>query len=485
MSASTIAIDDVSDTDAEGAHPITADAAQVRTEHGLIKAHGYAAVAGLVISALFGTMVALKFVWPEFLGSQAWATWGLLRYNHTQGILFGWLCNAFIAFFYHATPRLAGRPVLSRKLGWTLFFVWNIGTVLTGWGLVEANLDAWLVAIKPLEWTEFPPIVNLMTEIGLLLIVIQFATPMVRGPERSHLYVSAWYIMGGGVFTLLAFPMGSMLPEFVPGAVGAAFSGLWIHDAVGLLVTPMAVSIAYYVLPAVTGRPVRSHFLSMIGFWVLFFVYPLNGTHHYVYSAIPMHTQQAAIAASLILGLDVLLVVFNQLGAIRHNTWRMRDDVPLRFAFTGVIFYLTVSLQGAFQALMPVQRVTHFTDWVIGHSHLAMLGFASFLAIAGLLHAWQRMPETRYNTRLANWAFWLIFVGLILMVGDLTIVGLIQGEMWREPTTWIASVQASAPYWAIRAGSAIPIIAGFGCLIAAMTTGPTLAQRTQAMEAAA
>lgn len=450
--------------------------ATVGTEHDLVRAHGWAAVAGLVISALFGTLVAIKFVRPDFLASEPWATWGLLRYNHTQGILFGWLCNAFLAFLYHAVPRLSGRPVLSRRLGWVLFWLWNAGMVLPGWILVEANLPQWLLAIKPLEWTEFPLAVNLMTEIGMLLIAIQFVVPMIRGPERNRLYVSAWYVMGGGVFTLLAFPMGSLVPEFVPGAVGAAFSGLWIHDAVGLLVTPFTLAISYYVLPAATGRPVHSHFLSMLGFWILFFVYPLNGTHHYVYSAIPMDTQRAAIAASLILGLDVILVVFNQLMSVRHNAWRLRGDVALRYVFVGVIFYLVVSIQGATQALMPMQRVIHFTDWVIGHSHLAMLGFASFISIGGLLYAWRRTPGVRYHDGLANAAFWLIFGGLMLMFADLTVAGLIQGSLWREPTAWMASVRASMPYWWVRVASAIPLLAGFICLIAALASGERVTQ---------
>jgi cbb3-type cytochrome oxidase subunit 1 len=58
----------------------------------------------VVISALFGTVVATKFVLPDFLGGTAWATWGRLRYNHTQGILFGFLGNSFIAFMYYAVP---------------------------------------------------------------------------------------------------------------------------------------------------------------------------------------------------------------------------------------------------------------------------------------------------------------------------------------------------------------------------------------------
>ena len=78
------------------------------TESGLIRAHGLAALAMVVYSALLGLAVALKFHWPDFLGDTAWLTWGRLRYAHTQGIFFGWLGNAFLAFFYHRRAA-AGR----------------------------------------------------------------------------------------------------------------------------------------------------------------------------------------------------------------------------------------------------------------------------------------------------------------------------------------------------------------------------------------
>src|SRR6201997_100399 len=93
-------------------------------EYGLVRAHVFASLVTLVISVLFGITVATKFTFPEFLGGHAWLTWGRLRYNHTQGIFFGWLGNAFLAFCYYAVPRLANRPVLSRKLGWLLFWIW-------------------------------------------------------------------------------------------------------------------------------------------------------------------------------------------------------------------------------------------------------------------------------------------------------------------------------------------------------------------------
>ena len=110
--------------DAHEASDLPTTDAVARTEYDLVRAHGLAALITLILSALFGTAVAIKFVLPNFLGGEPWATWGLLRYNHTQGIMFGWLGNAFLAFLYFATPRLSGSPVTGRRLGWTLFALW-------------------------------------------------------------------------------------------------------------------------------------------------------------------------------------------------------------------------------------------------------------------------------------------------------------------------------------------------------------------------
>jgi cytochrome c oxidase cbb3-type subunit I/II len=438
-------------------------------EYGLIRAHVFASLVTLLCSVLFGILVATKFTFPEFLGGHGWLTWGRLRYNHTQGIFFGWLGNAFLAFFYYVVPRLANRPVVSRRLGWVLFSIWNFAVVLPGWVLVAAGFS------QPLEWAEFPLIVDAFVVLAFILMVFEFVLPFLRA-RLSELYVSGWYIIGGIVFTLLAYPVGNLVPELIPGAPGAAFSGLWIHDAVGLYVTPFAAAIAYYVIPAVTRRPIFSHFLSMVGFWLLFFVYPLNGTHHYVYSAIPMAAQKGAIVASAYLGMTVVLVVTNLLLSLRGSSGTVGRDVPLRFVWFGVVSYVLVSLQGALQALMPVNRFIHFTDWVIGHSHLAMIGFASFLALGGIAHFWQRIPGTRYNERTINWSFWLLAIGLTLMVADLTIAGLIEAQIWQSSAPWIDSVRAVGSYWLVRTLSALPILAGFILFWTSLVTGPRLSE---------
>ena len=428
----------------------------------LIRAHGIAAFTMLLLAVTFGIVASLQFFLPELTSEIA--SWGRLRFAHTQGIMLGWLGNAFIAFLYLAVPVLSGRPVTSEKLGWFLFGLWNFGVLLPGWLLVLNGYS------QPLEWAEFPLLVDAVMIGGLTLAAIQFLPPFFRR-GFENLYVSSWYIIGGLVFSLMSFPMGNIVPEFIPGAAGAAFSGLWIHDAVGLFVTPMALAILYYVIPASTGRPVFSHFLSMLGFWGLFFLYPLNGTHHYIYSVIPMTTQTIAILASTLLGLVVVVVVSNLLLSQRGAGWLAKDPA-LRFASTSVLFYLIVSLQGSAQANMGFSETIHFTDYVIGHSHLAMLGFATFASIAGLLHAWQKMTDAPYHAGAINAAYWLTTIGIVVMVSDLTLAGLAQGDLWKSGAPWVVSLRASEPYWVIRTLSAIPVTAGFGLLCYGLLKGP-------------
>src|ERR1700736_4213936 len=143
-------------------------------EYSLIRAHVFASLATLLISVSFGILVASKFNFPEFLGGHAWLTWGRLRYNHTQGIFFGWLGNAFLAFFYYGVPRLANRPVLSRKLGWVLFCIWNFAVVLPGWVLVAAGFS------QPLEWAEFPLVVDAFVVLAFILMVFEFVLPFLK-----------------------------------------------------------------------------------------------------------------------------------------------------------------------------------------------------------------------------------------------------------------------------------------------------------------
>ena len=87
---------------------------QVETR--LVYAHGLAAILMLFASLVFGITVSLQLVWPNLMDGSPWHSWGRLRYDHTQGIMLGWLANAFFAFLYHAVPVLTGRRAAAQDL---------------------------------------------------------------------------------------------------------------------------------------------------------------------------------------------------------------------------------------------------------------------------------------------------------------------------------------------------------------------------------
>jgi cbb3-type cytochrome oxidase subunit 1 len=145
-----------------------------RVETGLVHAHGLAALRTLMISLVFGILAAVQLVAPDLGAHFPWLTWGRIRYDHTQGILFGWLGNAFLAFLYHAVPLLTSRPVTSVRLGHWIFGIWNFAIVLPGWLLVLAGFS------QPLEWAEFPLVIDAFVILALALAMVQFLPPFFR-----------------------------------------------------------------------------------------------------------------------------------------------------------------------------------------------------------------------------------------------------------------------------------------------------------------
>jgi cbb3-type cytochrome oxidase subunit 1 len=77
-----------------------------------------------------------------------------------------------------------------------------------------------------------------------------------------------------------------------------------------------------------------------------------------------------------------------------------------------------------------------------------------------------------------GWAYWLLTLGLGLMVIDLTVAGLAESQLWVSRAPWIDSVRAMYPYRLTRTVSGIPILAGFLLFWIGLVTGPRNALRT-------
>jgi cytochrome c oxidase cbb3-type subunit 1 len=388
----------------------------------------------------------------EYLSPGRW------RMIHTNAIAYGFIANSFLGVLHWAIPRLTLQKVLSRALSYFIFVAWQVVVLATAVGIVMGQAQG-------VEWGETPVWIDPLAQVGLLLVAINFMAPIVR--TKGPLYVTLWYFMAAFVWTFLTYAMGNFMPQyFVAGTSAGAITGLFIHDLVGLFITPLAWGLMYYFVPILLKKPIWSHGLSLVGFWGLAFFYPLNGIHHFLYTPIPMFLQYGAIVSTVAVELVVTTVIINFFGTIWGNTRALATNLPIRWFYTGMVFYFLTCLQCSMQVTLTFQKVIHFSDWVVGHAHLVMFGVFGLWFFGMMTYLFPRLlKHDWYSRELCEWHYWLSAVGIFVMASDLILLGLFQGFYWVSLQPWDASVTVSQPFWMIRVGAGIAIIAGQFCFV--------------------
>jgi cbb3-type cytochrome c oxidase subunit I len=404
-----------------------------------------------------GTVQAFRLISPsmaELWSNISWLSYGRFRMFHTHAVIFGWLTNAFFSFTYYALPRLLNKPLKFQRLVsfnfYFMQFALTVGSIAIFAGYAEG-----------VEYAEAPWWADVFFAASFVITLVSTLVTTLSG-GRSPVYVSVWYLLLGYLFTALNFVMANTIVAHVaPGAAGAALSGLWIHNAVGLWITPLGSAIVYYLLPANLQKPIASHKLSLIGFWTLAFFYPLGGSHHYFFSPVPLWLQVIAVPLTAALIFVVYTVVYNFFATMKGSWSQIAGNYSLRFLAFGIFSYILTCTQGPFQAFFAVQKVVHFTDWVVAHAHLALFGVFSWWVYAYIYFVWPKITGREMRSKaLSEWHFWLSFVGFFLLyyIPD-TIAGLMQGFAWLRGLPIVDSLVAAQPFWIPRAISGVALIA--------------------------
>jgi cytochrome c oxidase cbb3-type subunit 1 len=397
-----------------------------------------------LVSGLIALIIATKFHFPTLLGSVSWLTYGRLRPIHTNGMLFGWLLAADMGLSFYLVPRLCGVKLWSEKLGlatmwlWVLIILSAVVTLAAGQnqGLEYAELSLWIDVLVVVAWVMFA--VNI------------FATVFTR--RYQQMYVSLWYILASILWTAFVYIVGNFAVVPTTGVNQANLNWFYVHNAVGLVFTPLGLAIGYYFIPKAAETPLYSHRLSMIGFWSLAFVYVWTGAHHMLHGPISQWLQTVAILFSVMLMIPVWTLVWNFFATMKGQWHQLKDNVPIKFLMTGTIFYLLTCFQGPMHSLRTVNAIVSKTDWIPGHAHMAVLGAFSFFAIGGAYYAIPRMIGAKlHSNQMANTTFWLWLVGGLTFFVSLWVGGFLQGLQWNDVTIpFIDTVKFMSPFWAAR-----------------------------------
>jgi cytochrome c oxidase cbb3-type subunit 1 len=413
----------------------------------------------LMLTPTAGVTISAMFNYPDYLGTTAQLTFGRLRPVHVNGVIFGAFSTLFIGLCHYLVPRLCGVRVVWPQIGLPMVWAWNFGLLA---GLVSLAFGY----NQGLEAGEFPLLVDIVVFVIVSITTAQFLLTIAKRLE-PQLYVALWYLIAAFVWTVLNLILGSfILPYTISGANSAAFHGLFLHYIVGLWITPAGYVIIYYFLPVSARNPLYSHKLSLVGFWSLALFYPFVGIHHYLYSPIADWAETLAIITSMLLIIPVWTVLVNFFGTMNGKWHAFGRNLPAKFLIMGSIMYLFGCFQGSTEALRMIQQPTHFTDFVISHSHLTVFGTFVVWAIGGLVYTWPRLfGRELWSFTMGNWSFWLITAGISTMGLVLTAGGLVQGYAWMAAVEWLDSIQPVLPFWLVRTVAGISMDIGMSLLV--------------------
>src|SRR5690348_13925501 len=407
----------------------------------IFKAYTVSATFWLLFGTAVGLLLAFKFGAPDFWAGK-YLTFGRLRPIHTNDVFYGFASIGLVGTAFYVTARSCGTGLYSTRLAWLSLWLFNIAAVA---GTIALDLGwNW----GDLEYREWPWPIRLVFFIALLVTVWNLLATIAR--RVSHdVYLSNWYIIGGFLWTCVICLV-AILPWYQQGLGQVAVSGYFMHNAVGMWFTPLALGLFYYAIPKVLNRPIYSYALGVLAFWTNLVFYPMLGGHHFLFSPLPWWLQTTAILCSVGMLVPVLGGSANFLLTMRGRYHGRIESYPLAFLFIAVLCYLVGSTQGTVEALRSLQAVWHFTSFTVGHSHLTMYGFVSF-AVWGGIYALLPLATGKNPGRLGvAMHFWLALVGMSIYVIALSIGGTLQGLDWVHGVPFIQSVVDMAPYYLWR-----------------------------------
>ena len=407
----------------------------------IFAAYTISATAWLIFSTFVGILLAYKFGAPEF-GSGAWLTFGRLRPIHTNATFYGWASVALVGVAYYVAVRSSRTSLYSVRLAWIGLWLFNLaavaGTIALDLGYNDGNL----------EFREWPWPIRLIFLAALVVTAWNLVATVARR-TTDDIYLSNWYTMGGVLWTCIIAVV-AVLPWYQFGLGQVSVSGFYMHNAVGMWFTPLALGMFYYALPKLLNRPIYSYALGVFAFWTNLVFYPIIGAHHFLFTPLPWWLQTTAIVFSVAMLVPVLGGTANFLLTMRGRYGLMRESCTLAFIFVAVMGYLLGSTQGTFEAFRSLQAIWHLTNFTVGHSHLTMYIFVTF-AIWGGVYTLLPAATGKYPSQVGlALHFWMALVGSFIYVISLSIGGTVQGLDWVRELPFIQSVIDMQPFYVWR-----------------------------------
>lgn len=399
--------------------------------------------AALLIGALIGPLQALNYA-----GIDVYSYLPVLA-SYYQGLTIHGVLNALVFTTFAITGLLLYLPAREMDIRPNMSLVWFAYWLML-FGLLMAAV-AVLANTSSVMYTFYPPLQGHWgLYIGLTLVVVgslvigghvihmramwKRANPGLATPIVAFMGVTTWYLwfitVVGLTIELVFFliPWSLGIIDGVDPLLARTLFWWTGHPIVYFWLLPAYLSW-YGLAPRQAGGELVSDGLTRLAFLMfLLFSTPVGFHHQFTDPGVPAAWKLVHSLMTMMVGVPSLLTAFTvaaslELGGRRRGgkgwfgwipklPWR---DPSFAAQALAMISFIFGGAGGFVNAAFNLNVVVHNTTWIPGHFHLTV-GTAVTLTFMGVSY-WLVPHLTRkplYSNRLALWASWLWFAGMMV-----------------------------------------------------------------------
>ena len=296
-----------------------------------------------------------------------------LRKSNWPGecLVYGWGGNSIFAVTLWIVARLAQAEARGSFLLLLGGSIWNLAITFGLLGILDGHMTPHELLEMPVEiW---PALFISYSIIGILILIVH------RSRKNPQTIAPQWFLLA----SILWFPMLFLIAwnglELDParGTVQSVLSMWFGQSLIWLWLTPVALGSAYYLIPAVMGRPIDKYYLAVFGFWCIASLAPWSVVHHLEGGPVPMWIPAIGTVMSIAMIFPIAVASTNFHATAFQDINKVWNSLPLRF----VIFALFLHNFhiGVVFSLPAVAKITQFSIINEFHFNQRVYGFFSMI----------------------------------------------------------------------------------------------------------
>jgi cytochrome c oxidase subunit 1 len=373
----------------------------------------------------------------------------------THGVLMAFVLTTFtvMGFGYYIATTSLKRPLWSRSLAWTGFWMAVVGVLLAAYTLLSGQASVLYTFYPPLRAHPLFYIGAVLLVVGswlwclqMIVMTVQWKRANAGQPVPLAMFGNTanaimWLWTSAGVaaeilFQLLPWSLG--LIETVDVGLARTLFSWTLHAIVYFWLFPAYIAM-YTLLPKAAGGRLFSDEMGRVVFIMLMVVSVPIGFHH-----LYMDPFQAAgfklmhMFGTFMVALPTLFTGFTILASL-EIAGRLRGGqglfgwigtLPWReplvtATILGLLLLTAGGFGGIINASYAMNTLVHNTAWVPGHFHLIFGGTVVLLYFGIAYHLWPRLTGRQLQSRgLVQSQLWTWFVGMVLTSGPWHWLGL-------------------------------------------------------------